>query len=94
MVEARVLQNSLAGDLFHVPGRLIYTTGFIKKKYRLGPVLLLVRCYLAAAFLVSLQAAGCFEFFDSVDFFPGEVGVFAAEVTVGCRLFVDGATQV
>ena len=41
-----------------------------------------------------LQAAGCFEFFDSVGFFPGEVGVFSAEVTVGCRLFVDGAAQV
>ncbi len=60
----------------------------------LEPVLLLVRCFFAVAFAVSLQAAGCFEFFDSVGFFPGEVGVFAAEVTVGCRLFVDGATQV
>ena len=92
MVEARVLQNSSAGDLFHVPGRLIFTTVYIKMEYRLEPVLLLVRFYLAVAFLVSLQAAGCFEFFDSVGFLPGEVGVFAAKVTVGCRLLVDGAT--
>ena len=63
-----------------------------KKKYRLGPVLLLVHRYVAAAFAVGLQAAGCFEFFDSIGFLPGEVGVFAAEVAVGCRLFVDGAT--
>ena len=89
MVGVALLQNLSACDLFHVPGRLIFTT--FKKKYRLGPVLLLVRCYLAVAFLASLQAAGCFEFFDSVGFFPGEVGVFSAEVTVGCSLFVDGA---
>ena len=50
--------------------------------------------FLAVAFRVTLQAAGCFEFFGSVGLLPGEVGVFAAEVTVGCRLFVDGATQV
>ena|GEM_PF-4663297 len=74
--------------------RNIFTTELIKKKYRLGAVLLLVHRYVAAAFAVGLQAAGCFELFDSVGFFPGEVGVFAAEVTVGCRLFVDGATQV
>ena len=74
--------------------RSIFTTGSIKKKYRLGAVLLLVHRYMAAAFATSLQSAGCFEFFDSVGLFPGEVGVFAAEVTVGCRLFVDGATQV
>ena len=89
-----MLQNSLAGDLFRAQCWLIFATGLIKKKYRLEPVLLLVRCFLAVAFAVSLQAAGCFEFFDSVGLFPGEVGVFAAEVTVGCRLFVDGATQV
>ena len=93
MVGVALLRNLSACDLFHVPGRLIFTT-FKKKKYRLGPVLLLVRRYLAAAFLISLQAAGCFEFFDSVGLLPGEVGVFSAEVTVGCRFFVDGAAQV
>ncbi len=36
-----MLQNSLAGDLFHVPCWLIFATGLIKKKYRLGAVLLL-----------------------------------------------------
>ena len=66
----------------------------IKKRYRLFRYLLLVCVYSAVAFLVSLQAAGCFEFFDSIGFLPGEVGVFAAEVTVGCRLFVNRATQV
>ena len=66
----------------------------IKKRYRLFRYLFLACFYLAVAFLVSLQAAGCFEFIDSVGILPGEVGVFAAEVTVGCRLFVDGATQV
>lgn len=50
--------------------------------------------FLAVAFRVSLQAADCFEFFDSVGLLPGEVGVFSAKVTVGCRLFVDGATQI
>ena len=49
---------------------------------------------MAAAFDAGLQAAGCFEFFDSVGLLPGEVVVFSAKVTVGCRLFVDGATQV
>lgn len=67
---------------------------FKKKKYRLESVLLLVHRYVVAAFAVSLQAAGCFEFFDTVGLLPGEVGVFSAEVTVDCRLFVDGATQV
>ena len=66
----------------------------IKKRYRLFRYLFLACFYLAVAFLVSLQATGCFEFFDSVGLLPGKVGVFAAEVTVGCRLFVDGATQV
>lgn len=66
----------------------------IKKRYRLFRYLFLVRFYLAAAFAAGLQTAGCLEFFDSIGFLPGEVGVFAAEVTVGCRLFVDGATQV
>ena len=94
MVGVALLQNLSACDLFHVPGGLIFTTVYIKKKYRLGPVLLLVRCFLAAAFAVGLQAAGCFEFFDSIGFLPGEVGVFAAEVTVGCCFLVDGATQV
>ena len=94
MVGVALLRNLSAYDLFHVPGRLIFTTGFIKKRYRLFRYLFLVRFNLAVAFLVSLQATGCFEFFDSIGFLPGEVGVFAAEVTVGCRLFVDGATQV
>ena len=94
MVGVARWQNSLAGNLSYHAYRYIFTTVYIKKKYRLGPVLLLVRCYLAVAFLVSLQAAGCLEFFGSVGLLPGEVGVFAAEVTVGCRLFVDGATQV
>ena len=94
MVGVARWQNSLAGNLSDLAYRDVFTTVYIKKKYRLEPVLLLVRCFLAVAFAVSLQAAGCFEFFDSVGFFPGEVGVFAAEVTVGCRLFVDGATQV
>ena len=94
MVGVAGWQNSLARDVSFLAYRNIFTTGLIKKKYRLEPVLLLVRCFLAVAFAVSLQAAGCFEFFDSVGFLPGEVGVFAAEVTVGCRLFVDGATQV
>ena len=93
MVGVALLRNLSAYDLFHVPGRLIFTI-FKKKKYRLEPVLLLVRCFLAVAFAVSLQAAGCFEFFDSIGFLPGEVGVFAAEVTVGCCFLVDGATQV
>ena len=74
--------------------RSIFTTGLIKKKYRLGAVLLLKACACRDLGGSQLQSAGCFEFFDSVGFFPGEVGVFAAEVTVGCRLFVDGATQV
>ena len=94
MVEARVLQNLSACDLFHIPGRLIFTTGLIKKKYRLGPVLLLVHRCVVAAFAASLQAAGCFEFFDSIGLLPGEVGVFAAEMAVGCRLLVDRSTQV
>ena len=94
MVEVRVLQNSLAGDASCIAYRNIFTTVQIKKKYRLVPVLLLVRFYLVVAFLVSLQAAGCFEFFDSIGFLPGEVGVFSAKVTVGCRLLVDGSTQV
>ena len=94
MVGVARWQNSLAGNLSYHAYRDIFTTVYTKKKYRLGPVLLLVRCYLAVAFRVSLQAAGCFEFFDSVGFLPGEVGVFAAEVTVGCRLFVNRATQV
>lgn len=74
--------------------RNIFTTELIKKKYRLGAVLLLkarASCDLGGS---QLQAAGCFEFFDSVGILPGEVGVFAAKVAVGCRLFVDGATQV
>ena len=94
MVRVAGWQKSLAGDVSFLAYRSIFTTVYIKKKYRLGPVLLLVRCYLAAAFFVGLQATGCFEFFDSVGFLPGEVCVFAAEVAVGCRLFVDGATQV
>ena len=94
MVGVARWRNSLAGNLSYLAYRNIFTTVYIKKKYRLEPVLLLVRCFLAVAFAVSLQAAGCFEFFGSVGLFPSEVGVFAAEVTVGCRLFVDGATQV
>ena len=65
-----------------------------KKEVPVVPVPLFVRFYVAAAIAVGLQAAGCFEFFDSVGFLPGEVGVFAAKVTVGCRLLVDGAAQV
>ena len=94
MVGVARWQNSLARDVSYLAYRDIFTTVYIKKKYRLVPVLLLVHRYVAAAFAVGLQAAGCFEFFDSVGILPGEVGVFAAEVTVGCRLFVDGATQV
>ena len=94
MVGVARWQNSLAGDVSYLAYRDIFTTVYIKKKYRLGAVLLLVHRYVAAAFAVGLQSAGCFEFFDSIGFLPGEVGVFAAEVTVGCRLFVDGATQV
>ena len=66
----------------------------IKKRYRLFRYLFLACFYLAVAFLVSLQATGCFEFFDSVGLLPGKVGVFSAEVAVGCRLFVDRSTQV
>ena len=60
----------------------------------MGAVLLLKACACCDLGGFQLQSAGCFEFFDSVGLLPGEVGVFSAEVTVGCRLFVDGATQV
>lgn len=72
--------------------RSIFTTGLIKKKYRLGAVLLLKACACCDLGGSQLQATGCFEFFDSVGVLPGKVGVFAAKVAVGCCLLVDGAT--
>ena len=74
--------------------RNIFTTELIKKKYRLGAVLLLKACARCDLGGSQLQPAGCFEFFDSIGYLPGEVGVFSAEVTVGCCFLVDGATQV
>jgi len=52
MVAAGVLQNSSAGDLFHVLCWLIFATGLIKKKYRLGAVLLFESACVVAALMV------------------------------------------
>ena len=94
MVGVAGWQNSLARDVSFLAYRDIFTTVYIKKEVPVGAGTSFGTLFLAVAFRVSLQAAGCFEFFDSIGLLPGEVGVFAAEVTVGCRLFVDGATQV